>query len=144
MMGLPRNPLNGHKKPHKFDPEHIDRLNDPKRLELLDVDKICDTLDLDQADILVEVGTGTGLFAEAFLKRLPRSVCYGLDISEPLVRWIEKNRSDFLEGRLKTRLMGESQVPLPENFADFVFMITLHHELEDPVVLLKECLLGAC
>jgi ubiquinone/menaquinone biosynthesis C-methylase UbiE len=35
--------------------------------------------------------------------------------------------------------MEESKTQLDDNTADFVFMITLHHELEEPVGLMKEC-----
>jgi len=35
--------------------------------------------------------------------------------------------------------MEESKTPLEDGIADFVFMITLHHELEEPVELMKEC-----
>lgn len=36
--------------------------------------------------------------------------------------------------------MGESLVPLPDGIADLVYMINLHHELEDPIMVIKETL----
>ena len=34
--------------------------------------------------------------------------------------------------------MEESSVPLPDNMADLVYMINLHHELEEPLRILEE------
>lgn len=64
---------------HKFNIKHLDRLNDPKRLELLDLAAVCRHFGLQRDMTLVEIGTGTGLFAEAMLKLLPEARCYALD-----------------------------------------------------------------
>ena len=121
---------------HKFNIEHLDRLNDPKRLELLDLAAICRRFGLQKDMTLVEIGTGTGLFAEAMLKLLPEARCYALDISPEMIEWIRKNRET---GRLIPEVMEESRTPLQDETADFLFMISLHHELAEPVELLKEC-----
>lgn len=124
---------------HKFDIRNIGMLNDPRRLELLDLQAVCDYFSLDKDISLVDIGTGTGLFAEAFLKLLPEAKCYALDIRQEAVDWIKGNREICKSGRLIPLLMQESKTPLDDNIADFVFMITLHHELEEPIKLMKEC-----
>ncbi len=124
---------------HKFDIRHMERLNDPKRLELLELSTICCHFQLQKDMTLVDIGAGTALFAEAFLKLLPEARCYALDISHEAIDWIRNNRQAYREGRLIPQLMEESKTPLEDGFADFVFMITLHHELEEPVELMKEC-----
>lgn len=124
---------------HKFDISHKDMLSDPKRLEILNLKTVINHFDLRKDVILVDIGTGTGLFAEAFLKLLPEAKCYALDISHEMIDWIKANRETFKAGRLIPLLMDESKIPLDDNIADFVFMITLHHELEEPVELMKEC-----
>ena len=52
---------------HKFDISHMDVLNDPKRLEILDLNTVYRHFNLRKDMTLVDIGTGTGLFAEAFL-----------------------------------------------------------------------------
>jgi len=121
---------------HKFNVEHLDRLNDPKRLELLDLAAICRRFGLQKDMTLVEIGTGTGLFAEAMLKLLSEARCYALDISAEMIEWIKENREI---GRLIPQVMAESRTQLQDDTADFLFMVSLHHELEEPVELLKEC-----
>jgi ubiquinone/menaquinone biosynthesis C-methylase UbiE len=124
---------------HKFDIRNIDRLNNPKRLEILDLHKVISHFNLEGNITLVDIGTGAGIFAEAFLKQLPEARCYALDIRQEAIEWIKANRETYREGRLIPQLMEESRIPLEDNTADFAFMITLHHELEEPVELMKEC-----
>jgi len=125
--------------PHKFDIKNIERLNDPKRLEILDLQKVISHFNL-QGDItLVDIGTGTGIFAEAFLRLLPDARCYALDIRQEAIDWIKENRETYKKGSLIPQIIQESKTQLWNNATDFLFMITLHHELEEPVKLLKEC-----
>ena len=124
---------------HKFDIRNIGRLNDPKRLEILDLQAVCDHFKLQKDVTLVDIGTGTGLFAEALLKLLPEARCYALDIRHEAVEWISNNRETYKTGRLIPQIMEESKTQLEDSIADFLFMITLHHELEEPIELMKEC-----
>ena len=124
---------------HKFNVEHLDKLNDPKRLEILDLQTVCSHFGLQQDMTLVKIGTGTALFAEGFLNLLPEARCYALDIVPEMLEWIRNNRETYKAGRLIPMIMEESRTPLEDNIADFLFMISLHHELDEPVELLKEC-----
>ncbi len=124
---------------HKFNVEHLSMLNDPKRLEILDLQMVCSHFLLQKDMTLVEIGTGTGLFAEAFLNLLPEARCYALDIVPEMLEWLTNNRETYKSRRLIPQLMEESKTSLQDNIADFLFMISLHHELEEPVELLKDC-----
>jgi ubiquinone/menaquinone biosynthesis C-methylase UbiE len=128
-----------HGMAHKFDIRNIGILNNPKRLEILDLQAVRNHFSLQKDITLVDIGTGTGLFAEAFLKLLPEAKCYALDIRYEVIDWIKNNRETYKTGRLIPMLMDESKIPLENNIADFLFMITLHHELEEPIELMKEC-----
>jgi SAM-dependent methyltransferase len=125
---------------HKFDLSHLDRLTDPARLRLLDIPFITRRLELSEASVLIDVGTGAGIFAGAFLDFLPNAVCWCLDIRVELVDWILTHRAPGYGGRMKALCCDESSLPLEDALADLVFMVTLHHELEEPVAMLRECL----
>ena len=118
---------------HKFNVRNMDRLNNPKRLKILDVSMICSRFKLQGQIVLTEVGTGTGLFAEAMLKLLPDARCYALDIAPEMIEWIKNNRETYKSGRLIPQIMEESRTPLEDDTADFLFMVTLHHELDEPI-----------
>lgn len=124
---------------HKFNPKNIHLLDDPKRLKILDIRRVIEHFELKENSVLVDIGTGAGLFAEAFLDILPGSICYALDIEQEMVDWIRNHRRTYKEGRLTPLLMEETQTPLDSEIADFIFMITVYHELNDPIALVREC-----
>lgn len=70
---------------HKFNIRNMHVLNDPKRLEILDLHKVINHFKLERDMALVDIGTDTGLFAEAFLKLLPETRCYALDIRQEAI-----------------------------------------------------------
>ena len=123
---------------HKFDVKKLEKLNNPERLNLIDVDGIIKELNLPAESAIVDIGIGTGIFSESFLSKLPDSKGFGFDISEEMVKWIKENKLAALNGRLEVAVMSENEIPLDENIADLVFMITVHHELKNPIDLLKD------
>lgn len=123
---------------HKFDIKKLEKLNNIERLNLINLEGIIKELNLPDQSTIVDIGIGTGLFSEGFLNKLTSSKVFGFDISEEMVKWVNENRVPHLNKRLKVDVMGENEIPLDENFADLVFMITVHHELENPVNLLND------
>ena len=124
---------------HKFNPKMLDKLNNPERLNRLDLDKVIERLHIKNGDVLVDLGAGTGLFAGAFLDRLPSSICHALDIEPAFIEWMRENHPHAKSGRLRPALMSEAQIPLPNDSVQLLFMISLHHELDDAEGLLSEC-----
>lgn len=123
---------------HKFDVKKLEKLNNPQRVDLINLSKLIGELDLPSDSTLVDIGAGTGIFSEQLLKLIPNSNCFAYDISKEMVKWLEENRAKDFNSRLKVGLMEENQIPLKESKADLVFMITVHHELENGEKLLKD------
>ena len=118
---------------HKFDLAKLEKLNDPVRFESLPPDAFFEALGSpDGPSAIVEIGAGTGLFAEEFSRRAPGATVYVTDIAEEALAWIRANRPGVADGRIVPVLSAESCVPLDDGLADAVYMINLHHELEDP------------
>jgi ubiquinone/menaquinone biosynthesis C-methylase UbiE len=124
----------------KFDPAKLAKLNDPKRLEILNPELIWTKADLKDPDILVDIGAGTGFFALPFSRKVRKGKVYACDISEEMISWMKNNLPPESQGVVIPLKMEESSVPLPDGIADLVYMINLHHELEDPVAAIKEAL----
>ena len=57
---------------HKFDVKKLEKLNNPKRLESLNLDLLIKELNLPSNSTLVDIGTGTGFFAESYFKKNSR------------------------------------------------------------------------
>jgi SAM-dependent methyltransferase len=120
---------------HPF-PGDAARLRSPERVSLLEVDRVV-RLSLEGAEIgsVVDVGTGTGLFAEAFAKvpveRPPRVT--GVDL-----------RADFLSlarghaPGVDFREASAEELPFADRSFDLVFLGHVLHEARDPARALAE------
>ena len=110
----------------------IDRLRAPERVERLEVERVVDLcLENGKFHSILDIGTGSGLFAEAFSRR-------GLEVSgvdsnpEMLVaarRYMPKG--GFREGTAEV-------LPYPDGSFDFVFLGLVLHESDEPLKALTE------
>jgi ubiquinone/menaquinone biosynthesis C-methylase UbiE len=108
------------------------RLRDPERVALLEVDRVValGTEGL-KPGVLLDVGTGTGLFAEAFSKA--GWVATGTDLNADLLALAREAVPDaaFQE-------CPAEKLPFADGSFDVVFLGHLLHEVEGPVDALKE------
>jgi len=125
----------------KFDIAKLEKLNDPARFESLPPDVFFAAMDVpDGPSVVVEIGAGTGLFAEAIAERAPEATVYMADIAEEAIEWMRDNRAGVAEGRIVPVLAEESRVPLDDGVADALYMINIHHEFVDPAASYREAL----
>ena len=121
----------------KFDPKKLDKLNDPKRLVDIPPEYIWSKLDLESPGVIVEIGAGTGFFSAAILKISGASRIYACDLSEVMINWMKENVIPDHPSIVPVKT-EEQYIPLDDETADLVFMINLHHELENPSMTIKE------
>ena len=121
----------------KFDPRRLQKLNNPERLKDIPLEYIQGKLNLENPRVLVEIGAGTAFFSKALLELFRASTIYACDLSETMLHWIKENVTPGNPNIIPVKNQ-ESSVPLDSGMADLVFMITLHHELENPLLMLKE------
>ena len=109
-----------------------DRLRTPDRVERLEVEKVTNLcLEGEQITSVLDIGTGSGLFAEAFSK-------HGLEISgvdaNPEMLTAARQyvpAGDFREGTAEA-------LPYPDGSFDLVFLGLVLHESDDTLKALKE------
>jgi ubiquinone/menaquinone biosynthesis C-methylase UbiE len=116
---------------NKFNAKKLKRLNDPRRLIDIPPAYLCDKLDIGKPKVLVEIGAGTAFFSVALLGRMHPSTVYACDISETMIDWVNENVRPNHPAIIPVK-SEEHTVPLDDMIADLVFMINLHHELDDP------------
>jgi ubiquinone/menaquinone biosynthesis C-methylase UbiE len=110
----------------------IEKLRDPKRLAFLETDKVVKfCLEGINPRMILDVGTGSGIFAEAFF-HLGLEVT-GVDIQEPM---LEAART-YVPGA-SFHLASSENLPFEENAFDLVFLGLLLHESEEPQATLQE------
>ncbi|MBS3806737.1 MAG: class I SAM-dependent methyltransferase [Bacteroidales bacterium] len=122
----------------KFDPAKLEHLNDPQRLKDIPPGVIWKPLAVDRPETVIDLGAGTGFFSVRFAEMKGVKKVYALDISEAMIEYIHREVSP-LHPRIEPVQMEESVIPLPDDIADVLVMINLHHEFHDPHALLKEC-----
>ena len=110
----------------------IERLRSEERLAQLDVPSVIQhTLEGITIESVLDVGTGSGIFAEAFTGK-SLSV-YGIDIREDM---LEAARGFVPSGEF--RLGKQEAIPYPDLAFDLVFMGLVLHEADDLRVALGE------
>ena len=119
----------------KFDYKKLEKLNNPERIKSLNPDLIWETLNLENPQVIIDIGAGTGFFAKAFAKKAETVKIFACDISDVMISWMKDNVSSENIIPIKS---DENKVPLNSNTADLVYLINVYHELEEPVQLLLE------
>jgi SAM-dependent methyltransferase len=110
----------------------IGRLRSPERLELLEVDRVVGLcLETFPARSMLDVGTGTGIFAEAFAKR-------GLEVSgiDANPDMLAAARGFVPGGRFQ--IAPAEAIPFQEASFDLIFLSHVLHEADDPLAALRE------
>lgn len=103
----------------------VDRLRSPERLALLEVDRVIESsLAGTEARTLLDVGTGSGVFAEAFAVR--GLIVAGVDVSPEMVA---AARTHVPHG--KFRLASAESLPFEAGSFDVVFLGLVLHEADD-------------
>ncbi len=115
----------------KFDgPKSL--LRSPERLKLLEVDRVADlSLEGIEVERVLDVGTGTGIFAEAFVAR--GVTTYGIDRSSEMIVIAEGHvpEADFHQA-------DADDIPFADDYFDLVFLGLVLHEIDGPLAALKE------
>ena len=112
--------------------QKINKLRSPDRVKLIEVERV---VKLSQENIkpanILDVGTGSGLFAEAF-EKMGLKVA-GIDISEEMIRAVKNfvERGEFLTAPVE-------KIPYPDKSFDLVFLGHVLHEAEDQLKALEE------
>ena len=109
-----------------------ERLRRQDRVELLEVERVVDlTLDGIEATSVIDVGTGSGIFAEAFAKQ--GLMVTGIDPNPDMITasrgYVPSAR--FIEGTMEA-------IPAADKSFDVVFMGHVLHEADDILQALRE------
>ena len=111
----------------------IERLRDPDRIARLEVDQVVNlTLEgLKEARTVLDLGTGSGLFAEKF-------AAYGLKVTglDANPEMLPAARRYVPAGTFEEGIA--EKLPFPEGSFDLLFMGLLLHETDDPLKALRE------
>lgn len=121
-----------------FDPARLEKLNNPERSADFPAELVISLANINKPGVIIDLGAGTGFFSIPFAKLFQDCTIYACDISDVMLNWINMNvRPEF--PNIITVKTENDHIPLNDNIADLIFMVNLHHELENPDRVLKEC-----
>jgi ubiquinone/menaquinone biosynthesis C-methylase UbiE len=121
-----------------FKPEDLGELEGPDRDEWQRPDKIMDALGVGEASVVADLGAGSGWFTIQLAVRVgPNGIVYAEDIQRQMIASIA-GRVERLGLKNVRTVLGTSEDPkLPANTVDAVLIVDAYHEMEHPVVLLR-------
>jgi ubiquinone/menaquinone biosynthesis C-methylase UbiE len=114
----------GHKHERRFSGD-ADRLRRPERVALLEVERVVElSLEGIKVKNLLDIGTGTGIFAEAFVKH--KIQVTGID---PNIELLEIAKSIVPEAQFQKGIA--ENIPFPDDSFDLVILIHVLHETDN-------------
>lgn len=120
-----------------FRPEDLAELEPPDRDEWQRPDKIMDALGVGEASVVADLGAGSGWFTIHLADRVgPNGFVFAEDVQRQMIQAI-KVRVERLGLKNVTAVLGtqtDSGLPVP---LDAVLIVDAFHEMEQPVVLLR-------
>jgi predicted methyltransferase len=121
-----------------FRPENLGELEAPVRDEWQRPDKIMDALGVAEASVVADLGAGSGWFTIRLADRVgPNGKVFAEDIQRPMIQAIKVRVERMgLKDRVTTVLGTANDPRLPEP-VDAVLIVDAYHEMENPVLLLR-------
>src|SRR5580658_10269630 len=110
----------------------------PGRDERLQVNRVMDILGITAGKNVADIGAGSGWFTVRAAKRVTETgIVYAVDINPEAIRYIENRVEKEQLHNVKPILSKTDDSLLPANAIDAVLMLKTYHEVEKPVVLLR-------
>ncbi|SCP99511.1 class I SAM-dependent methyltransferase [Anaerobium acetethylicum] len=124
---------------HKFDVTHKNKLDNPRRREMLPTGKILDEIGLQAGDILADIGCGIGYFSipAAEIAGSKGSV-YALDVNVEMIEELEQRIAENETDNIRTIVTEEYDFKLDDNAVSYALVSTVLHEIEDRMKFLHE------
>ena len=110
----------------------------PGREDRLQVNRVMDILGIGPGKNVADVGAGSGWFTVRAARRVTESgSVYAVDINPEAIRYIENRAEKEHLHNVKPVLSKPDDPLLPANALDVVLLLKTYHEVEKPVVLLR-------
>jgi len=110
----------------------------PGRDQRLHIDQVMDALAIAPGKNVSDIGAGSGWFAVRAAKRVGgKGVVYAVDINPEAIQYIDRRLAKDGVHNVKTILSKPDDPGLPANSIDAVLLLKTYHEVEHPVMLMR-------
>ncbi|QQZ09875.1 class I SAM-dependent methyltransferase [Heyndrickxia vini] len=123
---------------HRFKPEKAEKLLDPKRQELIPPEKVIELLDIQNGDIIADLGAGNGYLTLPLAKQTNETI-YAVDI-EPKMLDLLKGRAEQ-EGYQNIQYIQSDleNIQLEDHSVNKAVIAFVMHEVPDMKKAISEC-----
>lgn len=117
---------------HKFDVKNRNKLDNPKRREMLPPEETLIRLGLHKGDVLADIGCGIGYFTIPAAEIVGEDgKVFAMDISQEMLGEVEIKVKDNNISNVKTILTKGNDFKLENDKITIAFISTVLHEIED-------------
>jgi SAM-dependent methyltransferase len=110
----------------------------PGREDRLQINRVMDILGISPGKKVADIGAGSGWFTVRAARRVTETgTVYAVDINPEAVRYIENRAEKERLRNVKPVLSKPDDPLLPANAIDAVLLLKTYHEVEKPVILLR-------
>lgn len=124
---------------HKFDINNKSKLDNPKRREMLPVNKVLTEIGLNAEDGFADIGCEIGYFSIPAAEVVgTKGVVYALDVKEEMIEVLDEKIEENNLYNIRAIITDEYDFKLVEKSVSYAFMCTVLHEIEDRIKFLNE------
>lgn len=124
---------------HKFNVEHLKRLDSDERLEIFDPEKTLKQFGLKQGYQVLDIGTGAGFYLPYLSKMVKEEgKVYAIDSQQEAVDYAKNKVEKLNLKNVEVIKSEENKIPLADRSIDFAYMCFVFHELSSPKDFLEE------
>jgi ubiquinone/menaquinone biosynthesis C-methylase UbiE len=107
-------------------------LERPERIEEERPDQVVEQMKLKPADVVADIGAGTGYFSFRISRVVSQGKVFAVDIQPEMLAVIEKRKKESkAENVIAVRSM-ETDAKLPDNSVDVALLVDVYHEFSFP------------
>lgn len=127
------------RNPRLFAPQDLGLLEPPDREAWQKPDQVMDALHIAEGTTVADAGAGGGWFTMRLARRVwPNGRVYAVDVQRLMIEAISRRVDREGLASIVTPVLGEDTDPkLPANSTDAVLIVDALHEMENPVLWLK-------
>jgi ubiquinone/menaquinone biosynthesis C-methylase UbiE len=107
-------------------------LERPERIEEERPDQVVEQMKLKAADVVADVGAGTGYFSFRISRSVKQGKVFAVDIQPEMLAVIEKRKKELKADNVIAVKSEEADVKLPDNSVDVALMVDVYHEFSFP------------
>lgn len=117
------------RKPHKFDPAKVSRLDRPERQQILPSERLVDLLALQGSETVVDYGAGSGVVTVVVSERLTSGTVHAVDESPEMIEHLTERLAGSGAQNVVTHLITGNAVELESDSVDRILAVNLLHEV---------------